>query len=190
VSFHKHGDGFFPGTGDVGDIGEQRGRYYSLNVPLKDGTDDATFHKLFKPIMRSVIEKFRPGAIVMQCGEEDGRGVGCVGVWVAGGGGVTGEQVHSRCQSDRRKGSGGQAGGRRRRRRRRVPFAMDPWHLGVSVYGGGWVGGGWVGGGVGAVLQGWQGGSGNWCTAHCRGCLAAKHNRCVRNHALPVLLLH
>lgn len=35
VSFHKYGDYFFPGTGALIDIGEQRGRYYTLNVPLK-----------------------------------------------------------------------------------------------------------------------------------------------------------
>ena len=35
VSFHKYGNGFFPGTGALKDIGEQRGRYYSLNVPLQ-----------------------------------------------------------------------------------------------------------------------------------------------------------
>lgn len=33
-SFHK-GDGFFPGTGDEDDIGEQLGYGYSVNVPLK-----------------------------------------------------------------------------------------------------------------------------------------------------------
>jgi hypothetical protein len=38
VSFHKYGDYFFPGTGDLKDIGEQRGRYYTLNVPLKVST--------------------------------------------------------------------------------------------------------------------------------------------------------
>ncbi len=35
VSFHKYGDYFFPGTGDLGDTGECNGKYYSLNVPLK-----------------------------------------------------------------------------------------------------------------------------------------------------------
>lgn len=69
VSFHKYGDYFFPGTGDVKDVGEHNGRYYSLNVPLKDGTDDNTFHRLFKPIMQKVMEHFQPGAIVMQCGK-------------------------------------------------------------------------------------------------------------------------
>lgn len=70
VSFHKYGDYFFPGTGDVKDIGEHNGRYYTINVPLKDGTDDDTFHRLFKPIMTKIMEVFQPGAIVMQCGAD------------------------------------------------------------------------------------------------------------------------
>ncbi|PNW72318.1 hypothetical protein CHLRE_16g673150v5 [Chlamydomonas reinhardtii] len=70
VSFHKYGDYFFPGTGDLMDTGELNGKYYSVNVPLKDGTNDDTFHALFKPIMRRVMEVFRPEAIVMQCGAD------------------------------------------------------------------------------------------------------------------------
>lgn len=121
VSFHKFGDFFFPGTGDLKDIGEvaprsdlpfdshraaahdcttgsmdcilrlledtllrcfaqlvdkqcsciplqKHGKYYSVNVPLRDGTDDATFHRLFKPIMQSIMDTFQPGAVVLQCG--------------------------------------------------------------------------------------------------------------------------
>jgi histone deacetylase 1/2 len=70
VSFHKYGDYFFPGTGALTDIGEHRGRYYSLNVPLRDGASDATFHALFKPILARCVESFRPGAIVVQCGAD------------------------------------------------------------------------------------------------------------------------
>lgn len=35
VSFHKYGRDFFPGTGDMYEIGEQQGKYYSVNVPLR-----------------------------------------------------------------------------------------------------------------------------------------------------------
>ncbi|GBF99104.1 histone deacetylase [Raphidocelis subcapitata] len=70
VSFHKYGDYFFPGTGDITDVGEHNGRYYSVNVPLRDGTSDETFHALFKPIMSTIMEVFQPGAIVMQCGAD------------------------------------------------------------------------------------------------------------------------
>lgn len=69
VSFHKFGD-FFPGTGDVTDIGVKSGKYYSVNVPLRDGMDDDTYLRIFKPIMREVMHVFDPGAIVLQCGAD------------------------------------------------------------------------------------------------------------------------
>ena len=69
VSFHKFGNYFFPGTGDIKDIGESHGKYYSLNVPMRDGTDDRTFEYLFNPIMAEVMKVFQPGAVVLQCGE-------------------------------------------------------------------------------------------------------------------------
>lgn len=69
VSFHKYGGYFFPGTGDLNDIGERQGKYYSLNVPLSNGADNNAFHRLFKPIMDEVMATFQPGAVVLQCGE-------------------------------------------------------------------------------------------------------------------------
>jgi histone deacetylase 1/2 len=42
VSFHKFSD-YFPGTGDVRNIGHGEGKYYSLNVPLDDGIDDDSY---------------------------------------------------------------------------------------------------------------------------------------------------
>ena len=42
VSFHKYGE-YFPGTGDLRDIGAGRGKYYSLNFPLRDGIDDMSY---------------------------------------------------------------------------------------------------------------------------------------------------
>lgn len=37
VSFHKYGNQFFPGTGDMDEIGAGKGKYTSVNIPLKDG---------------------------------------------------------------------------------------------------------------------------------------------------------
>lgn len=34
------------------DIGEREGKYYAINVPLKDGIDDASFIRLFKIVSR------------------------------------------------------------------------------------------------------------------------------------------
>ena len=47
-------------------------RYYSLNVPLRDGMNDETYEWLFKPIMDRVMQVYQPGAIVFQSGESCG----------------------------------------------------------------------------------------------------------------------
>ncbi|CAD5324860.1 unnamed protein product [Arabidopsis thaliana] len=70
VSFHKFGDKFFPGTGDVKEIGEREGKFYAINVPLKDGIDDSSFNRLFRTIISKVVEIYQPGAIVLQCGAD------------------------------------------------------------------------------------------------------------------------
>ncbi len=57
VSFHKFGD-YFPGTGSIEDIGYDKGKLYSLNVPLQDGIDDENYEQLFKPIMTKVMERY------------------------------------------------------------------------------------------------------------------------------------
>ena len=130
-SFHKFGGGFFPGTGDIVNVGHGarcpparpcrgppppppaalagggagwlrggltddhppppththtsthptpactgRGRNYAVNVPLRDGVTDETYHELFRPIMQRIMSQYQPGAVVLQCGEGrrgDGR---------------------------------------------------------------------------------------------------------------------
>ena len=65
VSFHKYGD-FFPGTGNIDDIGEREGKYYSVNVPLNDGITDEAYERVFKPVVDKVLEVYKPSAIVLQ----------------------------------------------------------------------------------------------------------------------------
>jgi acetoin utilization deacetylase AcuC-like enzyme len=36
VFLFQYGNYFFPGTGDMYEIGAEAGKYYSLNVPLKE----------------------------------------------------------------------------------------------------------------------------------------------------------
>merc|ERR1712004_313579 len=70
VSFHKYGNYFFPGTGDMYEIGAETGRYYSVNVPLKEGIDDENYDFIFKPVIKDVIDFYQPSAIVLQCGSD------------------------------------------------------------------------------------------------------------------------
>mmetsp|Transcript_17680 Transcript_17680/g.22523 ORF Transcript_17680/g.22523 Transcript_17680/m.22523 type:complete len:405 (-) Transcript_17680:68-1282(-) len=84
-SFHKYGD-FFPGTGDIEDIGDGNGKYYSVNFPLKDGIGDEDFLQIFKPIILKIMDVYNPGAVVLQCGADSltGDRLGCFNLTVKG----------------------------------------------------------------------------------------------------------
>ena len=85
VSFHKYGE-YFPGTGDIKDIGAERGKYYAVNFPLRDGIDDESYQMIFKPVMSKVMEVYRPSAIVLQCGADSlaGDRLGCFNLSLKG----------------------------------------------------------------------------------------------------------
>ena len=85
VSFHKFGE-YFPGTGDVLDIGFADGKNYAINFPLNDGMDDASYKSIFRPVIGKVMEMFAPGAVVLQCGADSlsGDRLGCFNLSVKG----------------------------------------------------------------------------------------------------------
>ena len=78
VSFHKYGN-YFPGTGNVSDVGLEKGKNYAVNVPLKDGMTDEAYKYIFEPVVKKCVEVFQPGAIVLQCGADSVTGdrLGC-----------------------------------------------------------------------------------------------------------------
>ena len=55
VSFHKYGE-YFPGTGELRDIGIGKGKYYSVNFPLRDGIDDVSYESIFEPVIEAVMQ--------------------------------------------------------------------------------------------------------------------------------------
>ncbi|KAK8166305.1 histone deacetylase RpdA [Phyllosticta citrichinensis] len=67
VSFHKYGE-YFPGTGELRDIGVGNGKYYAVNFPLRDGITDETYKSIFEPVIKAVMDWYRPEAVVLQCG--------------------------------------------------------------------------------------------------------------------------
>ncbi len=85
VSFHKFGE-YFPGTGDVLDIGYSSGKNYAINFPLNDGMDDESYKKIFRPVIGKVMEVFAPGAVVLQCGADSlsGDRLGCFNLSLKG----------------------------------------------------------------------------------------------------------
>ncbi|KAF3483888.1 histone deacetylase 1 [Arthroderma uncinatum] len=85
VSFHKYGE-YFPGTGELRDIGVGSGKYYSVNFPLRDGIDDVSYKGIFEPVIKHVMEWYRPEAVVLQCGGDSlsGDRLGCFNLSMRG----------------------------------------------------------------------------------------------------------
>nr|AAW25462.1 SJCHGC03853 protein [Schistosoma japonicum] len=70
VSFHRYGNMFFPGTGDMYEVGAKAGKYYAVNVPLKEGIDDDMYFSVFRAVINDVVAFYRPTTIVLQCGAD------------------------------------------------------------------------------------------------------------------------
>jgi len=85
VSFHKYGE-YFPGTGDLRDIGAGKGKFYAVNFPLRDGIDDDAYESIFKPLISKVMETYQPSAVVLQCGADSlsGDRLGCFNLTIKG----------------------------------------------------------------------------------------------------------
>jgi len=73
ISLHESGIYFYPGTGFEDEIGEGRGRGYSVNVPLLAHTDDAIYLKAFDEVAYPLIAAFNPDILVTQIGADTFR---------------------------------------------------------------------------------------------------------------------
>ncbi|KAJ8103765.1 hypothetical protein POJ06DRAFT_242747 [Lipomyces tetrasporus] len=84
-SFHKYGE-YFPGTGELRDIGIGKGKNYAVNFPLRDGIDDVTYKSVFEPVITAIMEWYRPTAVVLQCGGDSlsGDRLGCFNLSMKG----------------------------------------------------------------------------------------------------------
>lgn len=63
--------GFFPGSGALDEVGVgHKGRFHALNMPLADGTDDSCFSSAFNAIITSLMPRYQPEVLVVQCGAD------------------------------------------------------------------------------------------------------------------------
>lgn len=76
LSFHQYDEKekFFPGTGDIKDVGEGDGKYYAINVPFRPGCDNNSYHSIFGKITDRVMEVYRPDVVWLQCGADSLQG--------------------------------------------------------------------------------------------------------------------
>jgi acetoin utilization deacetylase AcuC-like enzyme len=70
LSLHKKETGFFPGTGQIDDIGRGKGLYHTINVPLAHGISGEVYNGLFHQLMDHLMHVYNPECIVLQCGAD------------------------------------------------------------------------------------------------------------------------
>lgn len=70
VSFHQYEPGFFPGSGNVSDIGIGTARGFAVNFPYKANIRGDLFVKYFTRTIKEVLVIFEPNACVVQCGAD------------------------------------------------------------------------------------------------------------------------
>ena len=68
ISLHQHGHTLFPGTGFPDEMGEGKGRGYSVNVPLAPGTDDDLYLSVFMEVVPPLVHAYKPDVLVTQLG--------------------------------------------------------------------------------------------------------------------------
>lgn len=66
--FSTHEYPFYPGTGDVHEIGTGPGRGYTVNVPLPAAAGDAGYRSVFSDVLAPVARRFRPQLIAVSAG--------------------------------------------------------------------------------------------------------------------------
>ncbi len=66
--FSTHQYPYYPGTGDVTEIGEGEGRGYTVNVPLSPGYGDIEYVSIFKKLLVPIALKYDPDIILVSAG--------------------------------------------------------------------------------------------------------------------------
>jgi acetoin utilization deacetylase AcuC-like enzyme len=66
ISTHQHP--FYPGSGHYNELGEGEGRGYTLNLPLRKGTDDSSFVPIYSKIIPRVLDQYAPQLILVSAG--------------------------------------------------------------------------------------------------------------------------
>jgi len=66
--FSTHRYPFYPGTGRFEEIGEGKGKGFTVNVPLPRGLSDGEYAKIYEEVLLQVAEKFEPEFVVVSAG--------------------------------------------------------------------------------------------------------------------------
>ena len=62
---------FYPGTGQIDEIGDLDGTGYSVNMPIPAGSSDQVYQYLLREVILPVAEEFQPDCIVISAGQDN-----------------------------------------------------------------------------------------------------------------------
>lgn len=68
IDIHRYDGKFYPGTGNINEIGSGEGKNYTINIPLDKNSDEKIYLKAFDEICIPSIQKFNPDWIFISCG--------------------------------------------------------------------------------------------------------------------------
>ncbi|HEY8477833.1 MAG TPA: acetoin utilization protein AcuC [Chloroflexota bacterium] len=68
VSLHRYGNGFYPKTGGIDEVGVGAGYGYTVNVPLPPRVGDVAYLEAFDAVVLPLLHHYRPEVLVFQCG--------------------------------------------------------------------------------------------------------------------------
>jgi len=70
ISLHETGRDLYPWSGFENEIGEGKGRGYTVNVPLPQKTDDEAFVRTFEEIVPPLLEAYSPDMVIAELGAD------------------------------------------------------------------------------------------------------------------------
>lgn len=70
ISVHQDGHTIFPGTGFIGEMGQDAGRGYAMNIPLRPGARDDVYERVFSELIFPAVDRYKPDVVVTQLGAD------------------------------------------------------------------------------------------------------------------------
>lgn len=64
---------FYPGSGDIDEVGDGLGEGYTINVPLPETAGDVAFEKVFREILVPAADYFKPDLVLVSAGFDPHR---------------------------------------------------------------------------------------------------------------------
>jgi histone deacetylase 6 len=75
ISLHRYGNGFYPGTGGMEEVGKGAGTGYTVNVPWGDkGLGDADYLAAFDLVIDPITRAFAPDLVIVAAGFDAAEG--------------------------------------------------------------------------------------------------------------------